>query len=220
MSDSEIDLLDPLSLTALMSSRLCHDLINPVGALSSGLDVLNDPSLDADMREAAIDLVKTSTEKSIALLKYARLAYGAAGGFGAELPLDEAKNVLTSVYEWSKADLEWRVGPGQASKEKVKALLIIGAMAAECVPRGGTVIVDELDGGYSITASGPRAMLQEDVLTALALETQDMKPKFAPIYMVALMAKETGGGITGSIDGEKVSFSIEYKEDKAALTAG
>lgn len=219
MSEPVTDLLDSLSLTALMSSRLCHDLINPVGALSSGLDVLNDPSLDDDMKDAAIDLVRTSAEKSIALLKYARLAYGAAGGLGAELPLDEAKNILTSMYQWSKPDLIWRLGPGQASKEKVKALLVIGATAAECVPRGGTVVIDESADRYSITATGPRAMLQDDVIKALLLDAQDMKPKFAPIYMVALMAKQTGGGIFGGIDGETVSFSLVYKQEQSALTA-
>lgn len=219
MSSSSNDQLDPLSLAALMSSRLCHDLINPVGALSSGLDVLNDSSMDEEMKEAALDLVRTSAEKSIALLKYARLAYGAAGGFGAELPLDEAQNTLSALYEWSKPDLDWRVGPGQASKEKVKALLVIGAAAAECVPRGGEVVIDEADGFYSIKATGKRAMLQDDLVKALNLETEDMKPKFSPIYLVALMAKEAGGGISAQIDEETVSFSIEFREEQVSLTA-
>src|SRR3990167_9567827 len=108
MSLAKTEEIDAVPLGALMSSRLCHDLVNPIGALSSGLEVLGDPSMDPSMKEAALDLIKSSAEKSVALLKYARLAYGASGGLGAELPFDEAKNVLQALLAWSKASLDWR----------------------------------------------------------------------------------------------------------------
>ena len=141
MSARVSDDLDALSLSALMSSRLCHDLINPVGALSSGLEVLADSSMDETMKEAAIDLIRSSAEKSIALLKYARLAYGASGGAGAELPFEEAQNVLSAMFAWSKATLDWRIAPGYAPKDEVKALLVLALAAADCAPRGGVVVV-------------------------------------------------------------------------------
>ena len=219
MSTSNSDLLDALSLSALMSSRLCHDLVNPVGALASGLDVLNDPDCDEGMREAAIDLVRGSAEKSIALLKFARLAYGAAGGFGAMLPLDEAKNVLSALVATTKAELDWRLAPGDASKEKVKALLIIGAAAAESIPRGGVVVIDGEGDKFTISASGQRAFLQDDLVRALALDAEDMKPKFAPYYMVAMLAQDAGGSIDARLDGETIVFTIDFKEEASALTA-
>ena len=220
MTDSSARALDALSLSALMASRLCHDLVNPVGALSSGLDVLDDPQSDEGMREAAVDLVRGSAQKSIAILKYARLAYGAAGGYGAELPLEEAKHVLEGLLATGKAELDWRVPAGQALKEKVKALLILGAAAGECIPRGGVVTIAGVGDSYSVTATGERAFLQEELVRALALETEDIKPKFAPLYMVAMMAAEAGGGVAVRLDGDTITFDAEFSQARAALTSG
>lgn len=213
--------LDALSLSALMSSRLCHDLINPVGALSSGLEVLADPSMDEGMKEAAIDLIKTSAEKSVALLKYARLAYGASGGAGAELPFEEAQSVLAGMFAWSKASLDWRIAPGYAPKDEVKALLVLAWAAADCAPRGGTVVVEGGRGDYSIKASGGRIIVQDDLPRALRGDTADLKPKYAPHYLTGLAARAAGGGVEMSAGEGAVSFSARFGAEAAvSLTAG
>ncbi len=202
--------LDALSLSALMSSRLCHDLINPVGALSSGLEVFADPSMDEAMKEAAIDLIRTSAEKSVALLKYARLAYGASGGMGAELPFEEALSVLNGMFAWSKASLDWRIAPGYAPKDEVKALLVLTLAAADCAPRGGTVVVEGARGAYSIKASGGRIIVQDDMIRALAGDVIDLKPKFAPHYLTGLAARTAGGGVEALVEEGAVSFSARF----------
>jgi histidine phosphotransferase ChpT len=215
------DDLDALTLSALMSSRLCHDLINPVGALSSGLEVLADPTMDETMKEAAIDLIKTSAEKSVALLKYARLAYGASGGMGAELPFEEAHHVLAALFAWSKASLDWRIAPGYAPKDEVKALLVLAMAAADCAPRGGVVAVEGGRGKYWIKASGGRIIVQDDLPRALGGEATDLKPKFAPHYLAGLAARQTGGGIEVLIEDGAVSFSARFGVAAAvSLTAG
>lgn len=188
--------LDAVALSALLASRLCHDLINPVGALGSGLEVLEDESMDEFMKDEAVKLIKTSGSKSVVLLKYARLAYGAAGGRGAELPIEEAEQILGELFEWSKASLVWSVPPGHALKEKVKTLLIMTHYAADIVPRGGEVRVSQSGNEYVIEAEGKRAILQEDLSLALAGHHDDMKPKFAPAYVAGLLARELGGEIT------------------------
>jgi len=199
--------LDPVSLASLLASRVCHDLINPVGALGSGLEVLEDKDLDPPMREAANDLIRSGGRKSIALLKFARLAYGAAGGFGAQIPMEEAESSIKEIYHWNKADLDWRAPPGLASKEAVKVVLILAQAAADCVPRGGKVSVSATGEGYRIEATGPRAMLHAELVAALAGETAEMKPKFAPAYIAGLLARECGGGIEASLEGERVVFN-------------
>lgn len=217
--------LDAVSLSALMSSRLCHDLINPIGALASGLEVLGDPSMDAGMKEAAIDLIKASAEKSVALLKYARLAYGASGGLGAELPLEEAKHVLAALLAWTKADLDWRTPPGQAPKDEVKALLVLGAAAADCVPRGGKVTVEGADGVYTVRVTGQRVMVQDDLMRALAGDVAELKAKFTPHYLSGLAARQAGGAITATQGEGELTLSIRFSAESAqsaptALTAG
>ncbi|MEM9015067.1 MAG: hypothetical protein AAGB02_08160, partial [Pseudomonadota bacterium] len=67
------DDVDAIALSAFLSSKVCHDLINPVGAVSSGLEVLDDAEMDQTMQDAAMDLIRTGASKAIALLTYARL---------------------------------------------------------------------------------------------------------------------------------------------------
>ena len=198
--------LDAVALSALLASRVCHDLINPVGALGSGLEVLEDEELDPPMREAAVDLIKSGGRKSIALLKFARLAYGAAGGYGAQVPMEEAELALKELYGWSKAELDWRIPPGPVSKDALKIVLILGQAAIDCVPRGGTVTISQDGLGYAVAAAGPRAMLNRDLATALIGDAADLKPKFAPAYIAGLLAREGGGAIAARLDGERVVF--------------
>lgn len=213
--------LDAVSVSALMSSRICHDLINPVGALSSGLEVLADPSMDESMKEAAIDLIRSSAERAVALLKYARLAYGAAGGRGAELPLDEARDALLAMFAGTKCQLDWRVATGQAPKDEVKALLVFALSAGDCVPRGGVVTVEGSAGHYEITASGVRLFLNDELIRAAAGETIEMKPKFAPHFLAGIAARRTGGEVSAALEDEKATFRLRFERlDQAALLTG
>lgn len=225
MSSVDTNEIDAVSLSALISSRICHDLVNPIGALSSGLEVLSDPSMDSSMQEAALDLIKSSAEKSVALLKYARLAYGASGGHGVELPFEEAKNVLEALLAWSKAKLDWRIAPDHAPKDEVKALLVMGAAAADCVPRGGEVVIEGARGAYEIRVTGQRVIMQEDLIKALAGDTAELKPKFTPHYLSGLAARAVGGAITASHVEGAATFSLGFPAESAqfapaALTAG
>jgi len=216
--------LDAVALSALMSSRVCHDLINPVGALASGLEVLNDPATDPDMRAAALDLIKTSAEKSVALLKYARLAYGAAGGRGAELSFDEARAVLEGMFAFTKAELAWAIPSGQRPKEEVRAVLIFALAAADCIPRGGVVAVAGQDGVYEVRADGSRVIVQAEMVAAMEGAAPDLKPKFTPHYLAARAARSAGGGASLTRDGEAAVIAVQFiaatQNRQTALTAG
>lgn len=214
--------LDALLLTSLMSSRLCHDLVNPVGALSSGLDVLNDDDMDAEMREEALSLIQSSTDKAIASLKFARLAYGLAGGLEHDVSFDEANELLQAVYASSKADLVWDVASAAAPKAEAKSLLLMVHASADCIPRGGEVEVTGGDGVYNIKITGKRVILNEDLPRALAGATDNLQPKFAPLYMAGLLARDSGGGAIATRDEEQVNMRLEFvrKPAEQALTAG
>lgn len=210
--------LDPVTLSALLASRLCHDLINPIGAIGSGLEVLAEPDMDPEMKETALTLIESGGSKSIALLKYGRLAYGAAGGFGAEIPMEEAAAVLKEVFALAKAELDWRVPGGLVAKEKVKTLLILAFAAADCVPRGGVVAVSGSAGAYRIEATGPRVILQEDLARAAGGDASELKPKYAPAYIAGLMTRAIGGELAIALDGDKVVMSAKFTET-ASLAA-
>ena len=203
--------LDAVSLSALIASRLCHDLINPVGAIGSGLEVMSDDDMDETMKTAAVDLIKNGGGKSVALLKFARLAYGASGGRGVEIPMDEAELTLKELFAWSKAALEWKLPAAPAPKNHVKAVLILAQFAVDCVPRGGVVTVSSAENGYMIEATGKRVLLNDDLTPALAGDAAEMKAKFAPAYVVGLLAREEGGAArVERVNEEKVRFFVEF----------
>jgi histidine phosphotransferase ChpT len=77
---------EALELASLLCSRLCHDMLSPVGALSNGLELLADEK-DPEMRKRCFELLEQSAKISTDKLRFFRLAFGAAGGFGDSVPL-------------------------------------------------------------------------------------------------------------------------------------
>ena len=201
---------DALALSALLSSRVCHDLINPVGAIGSGLDVLDDPSMDGAMRDAAFDLIRSGATKAIALLSYARLAYGAAGGYGAQIGLEDARKALTDLYATVKPELVWNIGEGLAPKENVKVLMILAYAAADCVPRGGTATVDGSIDDFSITATGKKVLLQDGLVQALKGDASDISPKFTPALIASRLAAEKGAAVSAELTEEAVILKAAF----------
>jgi histidine phosphotransferase ChpT len=132
--------LEALDLAALMCSRVCHDIISPVGAIANGLEVLDEED-NAEMREFALDLVKRSAGQASAKLQFARLAFGAAGSAGAEIDLGDAEKVAVGYMAGEKADLTWEAPRVLMAKNLVKLLLNLILLANAAVPRGGSVAV-------------------------------------------------------------------------------
>ncbi len=206
--------LDPISLSALLSSRVCHDLINPVGAIGSGLEVMDDPTMDAGMHDAAIDLVRSGAGKAIALLTYARLAYGAAGGSGAEIKLEDAQNVLVKIFEFTKAELDWRVEPALARKNRVKALLILVHAATDCVPRGGRISVTGDGAGYRIVVEGDRLFLNDEFVATLEGDADDLKPKFTPAYIAGVLMRAEGGSVSAVRKNDEIVLAVVFGDQE------
>ncbi len=203
---------DALTLSALLSSRVCHDLINPVGALSSGLEVLDDPAMEGAMHEAAMDLVRSGAQKAIALLSYARLAYGAAGGYGAQISLDDAKKALTDLFDIMKAVLHWKIDSGLAPKENVKVLLVLAYAAADCVPRGGDVVIEGDINNFTITASGKKLLLNDTLVRALGGDATELTPKMTPALIAAQLVKSVGGVLRVKRSDEAVVFRATFSD--------
>ncbi|NRG17413.1 histidine phosphotransferase [Rhizobiales bacterium] len=154
--------LSALDLAALVASRVCHDIISPVGAITSGLEVLDEEG-NEDMREFAMDLIRSSSRRASAKLQFARLAFGAAGSAGSAIDLGDAQKVAEGFMENEKAELEWNVPRLLMAKNKVKLLLNLILIANQCVPRGGLIVVkmdgDEERPAFSLRATGDYAKI-------------------------------------------------------------
>jgi len=164
--------LGDLELAAPVSSRICHDVINPVSAIANGLEMLGQEP-DQAVREAAMDLIRKSAAQASAKLQFARLAFGAAGSSGAEIDLRDAEKVARDFAAGSgKHQVTWQGPAVTLPKNKVKLLLNLVALGVAALPRGGTVHV--AIGGtppsvsFVVRAKGDAAKLTDQVRSLLS----------------------------------------------------
>jgi histidine phosphotransferase ChpT len=129
-----------LELAALISSKICHDVIGPVGAIYNGLEILDEDD-DAQAKIYALDVIRNVTEQASARLQFARFAFGAAGSAGAQIDLTTAEQISRGLLGNGKHKLSWRGLPGHMAKDKVKLLLNLIASALTALPRGGEIDV-------------------------------------------------------------------------------
>jgi histidine phosphotransferase ChpT len=199
---------DRLELAALLCSRVCHDLISPVGAIVNGLEVLDDDPKPDD-REFALDLIRKSAKTASARLQFCRLAFGAAGSAGAQIDLGEAQNMAKGHFEDGKITIAWNLPRLLLPKNRVKLLLNLLVIAQQTIPRGGVLTVDPLGEGeamcFQITAAGLNARISQitaDLLapgSASAVDAHAVQP-----YYTRLLAEACGVSISLAADGEKV----------------
>jgi len=123
--------IDALDLAALLCSRVCHDLISPVGAIVNGLEVLEDDN-DEETKTFAMDLIKKSAGAASAKLQFCRIAFGAAGSAGAQIDSGDAEKVARGFLEDEKMKLDWQLPRLLLPKNRIKLLLnmlLIGGQA-------------------------------------------------------------------------------------------
>ena len=144
--------LKATDLAAMLCSRVCHDLINPVGAIGNGLEVLADPTQTA-MADGAQELIANAAKQARAKLEFARLAYGASSTAGTDFDTRECERVARLYFEIEKAELDWQVPLILLPKHKAKLMMNMMLIAAMAVPRGGvvTVKVEGAPGAESLT---------------------------------------------------------------------
>lgn len=186
-------------LAALLCSKLCHDLLSPVGAMNNGLELLADET-DPEMQKRCMDLLADSARSAANKLKFFRLAFGAAGGFGDEVEPHEAKAVIEPLVTGDgRTTLEWAVPDGALPKRAVKILLNLVLIANDAVVRGGSVSVGAENRGNEqeivIRANGPKIVLDAAVRSTLAegINEADLDSRTAPAWMVRQLAEQGGG---------------------------
>ncbi|WP_260927482.1 histidine phosphotransferase family protein [Novosphingobium sp. 9] len=191
----------PVELASLLCSRLCHDMLSPVGALSNGLELLQDEN-DPEMRKRCFELLEQSAKVSTDKLKFFRLAFGAAGGFGDMVAVREARELVDAlIANNARISVNWVLRSEQLAKPAIKTLLNFALVGIDALPRGGTLdIAAELSGGVTeiaMRASGPRIAFDRDIGRALegTLPDGDLSSRTAPAAMVQQLAKALGGQV-------------------------
>jgi histidine phosphotransferase ChpT len=159
-----------IEFAALLVSRVCHDLVGPLGAVVNGMEVLEDER-DPAMRADAIKLVTQSADSALARIQFMRIAFGAAGSAGAELDLGEIGRLVTGLVAGTKVEVQWNAARVHWPKDWAKLLMNAAVLGADALPRGGLVKVDTSPEGaapsFKIEATGAHARVLEEVERAV-----------------------------------------------------
>ncbi|MCC6924982.1 histidine phosphotransferase family protein [Novosphingobium sp.] len=212
MTDSAVD------LASLLCSRLCHDLLSPVGAMTNGLELLADEK-DPEMRKRCMELLEQSARTSADKLKFFRLAFGAAGGFGSSVAIEEPKSLVDALVAGNeRITIQWALGVDALPKPAVKVLLNLAHIGIDALIRGGTldIGVESRSGASEIVvrAAGPRIAFDADVGRALdgSLPVADLSSRTAPAWMLHELAGQQGGGLQFALSEEALVMGAVMPE--------
>jgi histidine phosphotransferase ChpT len=201
--------LESLDLAALLCSRVCHDLISPVGAIANGLEVMEEDKGE-ETRAFAMDLIKKSARTASAKLQFCRLAFGAAGSAGAQIDSGDAEKVTRGLVEDDKTKVAWNLPRTLLPKNRVKLLLNMVLIGAQAIPRGGQLSVDPVGGGetmgFRIAASGINARMPQAVPALLsgepnghAVDAHAIQP-----FYTGMLARSCGLAIALGSEGDAI----------------
>jgi histidine phosphotransferase ChpT len=193
-----------LDLAALLCSRLCHDLISPVGAIINGLEVMEEDK-DEETKTFAIELIKKSAAQASAKLQFCRLAFGAAGSAGAQIELGDAERAARGLFEDTKTTLTWNLPRALVAKNRAKLILNMLMVASGTIPRGGALVAEAVGAGYQVTARGLNARLAAATPDLLAGSPGEPVNAHAiqPVY-TGILARECGLAISAKLQDDAV----------------
>jgi histidine phosphotransferase ChpT len=200
--------LEALDLAALLCSRVCHDLISPAGAIVNGLEVLEE-SKDEETKEFALTLIKKSARTATARLQFCRIAFGAAGSLTAQVDTGDAEQLARGHLEDDKYKIVWNLPRALLPKNRVKLLLNMLTIATQAIPRGGTMTLDPVGSGESVTfrltATGLNGRVPPHVPGLLAGELgETIDAHLIQFYYTGLLARACGLKATIVAEGENI----------------
>jgi histidine phosphotransferase ChpT len=204
--------LADIQLTAFMASRICHDLVGPIGAISNGLELLEEET-DEDTRAYAQEVILNSAQAAWTRLEFARLAFGASSGLGQAIDVGQAERIARGYVEEGRHRLLWDAPDDiQLDKPHARLLMIMIAVAIPALPVGGDLTVDVADGtpapSLSVRCAGRNARIPDKVEGILSGEDLDgLDPRSILPYYAARLADEAGMAMFVMEEGDKVIFT-------------
>ena len=203
--------LSGADLAALLASRICHDVVNPIGAAGNGLELLDEGGMDED----AMSLVRQSTHSAATHLKFARLAFGASGTLESPLDTGEAETAARDLVALGKrTTLNWTGPRVNAPKDRVKLLLNLFLIAQTTIPRGGTIDVGLDAAGdifaFIIRARGTYVQMPSDFARIYGGVMEDpITSHNVQAYYTALLAEESGMSVEFVVNDGEVVFEVK-----------
>ena len=210
---------DYIRLLELAASRICHDLISPVGAVSNGVEILEE--LGPDAGADVISLISFSAGQANGKLRALRMVYG-VGGADESIRMDEVHDVFGAFIAGDKRlSQDWDPRSLNVSPQKGMSKLLLACLilTAESLPKGGIVSAQTSeDGAILIRGTGDNAHLNPDILRALRGDTPapDLDPKLVHACITGLFAKHYHFGISTEA-GENNFIVLRLKSSAVSL---
>jgi histidine phosphotransferase ChpT len=200
--------MNDIEFAALMVSRVCHDLVGPLGAVVNGLEVLEDER-DAAMRADAIKLVTSSADQALARIQFMRIAFGAAGSAGAELDLGEVGRLVQGLLAGGKVTIDWQVPQAYWPKDWAKLVMNATLLAADCLPRGGTVSVSATaeTPSFRIRAAGLLVRVSEETEKSVRGEAMDIDARAVQPFLTHKLSRAVNAALTLSVTEDAVEIT-------------
>jgi len=205
--------LTPSGLAALMCARICHDLVSPISALGTALEVLDDDS-NADMHADALELVKVTAGQASAKLQYLRLAFGAAGSAPGIIGLDEIRDLISGMYDGGKTTVQIDTDNTGLEKQRTRLLLNLIMLAVQAIPRGGETRITIRQTGDSeildLLSTGRKARLDPAVTATLSGKAPDdgFDGRTIQPFYAGMIMREIKASLSTAADEDSVRFTV------------
>lgn len=202
--------VDGTELATYIAAKLCHDFISPSGAIVSGLDLMQDPTAQ-DMRDDALALIEQSARKMVALVHFARVAFGAATT-SERFTAREIEGLVSNLVQGGRAAMDWRISDGEFTKPQARALTNLAYLTMGALPMGGVAVIQSRveDGMIYLegVAEGARARLKPEAVVGLAGErlTEGLVGQWIQPYWLWLTVNEAGGALRVKVEDGKVAL--------------
>lgn len=198
---------DAADLAGLLCTRLCHDLLSPIGAVANGLELLAEES-DPEMRQRCFGLLEQSARASSDKLQFFRLAFGGGGSPDEAVPVDEARAALERLAgDGGRIALDWAVADATLPRAAVKVLLNLALIGIEALVRGGTLAIGAESGDAApseivVRAAGPRLVFDPAIGQALDGELADaeLSTRTVPAALLRRLVAGLGGELQYALD--------------------
>ncbi|MET3835288.1 histidine phosphotransferase ChpT [Brevundimonas sp. UYEF29] len=203
--------VDGTELATYIAAKLCHDFISPSGAIVSGLDLMQDPTAQ-DMRDDALALIEQSARKMVALVHFARVAFGAATT-SERFTAREIEGLVSGMVQGGRASLDWRIADGEFTKPQARALTNLAYLTVGALPMGGVATIQSrVENGLLYlegAAEGARARLKPEAVTGLAGErlAEGLAGQWIQPYWLWLTVTEAGGALRVKVEDGKVTLA-------------
>lgn len=189
----------------MIGSRICHDLISPLGAIGNGVELLSMAGVSA---APEITLISESVENANARIRFFRVAFGAAST-DARIGQSEVSRILSDLYRGNRVKVDWRINEDTLRAETKLAFLLIQCFES-ALPWGGKIAVTQTSGAWNIFGTAERLKIDEPLWDLIANPQTEAEVNAANVHFALIhpTAQSCGKNVRIAINGASISVSF------------